>query len=210
MTLDTAWARRWIAEAAATLVGERDRLNGLDRAIGDGDHGENLDRGFQAAADRVSGLADATTPAEVLKVVASALISTVGGAAGPLYGTAFARASRATAGEPEWSAETLATALTAAAEGVAERGKSTRGEKTMNDAWGPAADAASAASGAGESAEKALVAAADAARAGAEATEPLVATKGRASYLGDRSAGHRDPGAESTALLLAAAVTAVS
>ncbi|MGO3885419.1 MAG: dihydroxyacetone kinase subunit DhaL [Mycetocola sp.] len=210
MTLDAAWARRWITGTASVVSDQRDALNTLDRAIGDGDHGENLDRGFHAAVQRVDDLGADATPADVLKAVASTLISTVGGAAGPLYGTAFARAARAAAGETQWDTQLLATVIAAAGGGVEERGKSTRGEKTMNDAWGPAADAAKAAAEEGASVDVALARIAEAAQAGAVATEPLVASKGRASYLGERSIGHRDPGAESTALILAAAAKAAA
>lgn len=208
MTLDGAWARRWVDEAAARVDEARVELNRLDREIGDGDHGENMDRGLRAAQEKVEGLPDDATPADVLKVVAMTLISTVGGAAGPLYGTAFLKASGAVGGSDELGPAEVVALLTAARDGIVLRGKAETGDKTMIDAWTPAVDAASSAAEAGEDATAALVGAADAAEAGAVATEPLVAHKGRASYLGERAIGHRDPGAQSTALLLRAAVTA--
>jgi dihydroxyacetone kinase-like protein len=142
----------------------------------------------------------------VLKTVATTLMSTVGGAAGPLYGTAFLRGSKLADGELD--AAGVASVLEAAVEGIQARGKAEPGEKTMVDAWMPAAQAARSAAEGGAGPVEALRAAADAAAAGAEATEPMVARKGRASYLGERSAGHRDPGAQSSALLLEAAAEA--
>ncbi|QAY70529.1 dihydroxyacetone kinase subunit DhaL [Xylanimonas protaetiae] len=207
MTLDAAWARRWAAQAAATVAAAKDDLTELDRQIGDGDHGHNLDRGFRAVVaklDATPAAADETVGA-VLKLVATTLMSTVGGAAGPLYGTAFLRAAKVTDRE-ELDAPAVVALLEAAVEGITARGHATTGEKTMVDAWQPAAEAAAGADGATTLAV--LEAAAAAADAGATATIPLVATKGRASYLGERSAGHEDPGARSTALLLAAAVAA--
>jgi len=215
VTLDAAWARRWIVEAAAVVAAAKEELTELDRQIGDGDHGFNLDRGFQAVATKLAETpAPADSPEEVgavLKLVAATLMSTVGGAAGPLYGTAFLRAAKVT-GRAELDGSGVVALLQAALEGVQTRGKSVPGEKTMVDAWHPAVAAAVAAAGTGgppeDDAVMVLRAAAQAADAGATATIPLVATKGRASYLGERSAGHEDPGARSTALLLAAAVTA--
>ncbi|MFD1504594.1 dihydroxyacetone kinase subunit L [Georgenia yuyongxinii] len=204
-TLGTEWALDWVARAATAVSEHRIDLIELDRAIGDGDHGENMDRGFTAVTAKLA----ATRPesaGEVLKTVATTLMSTVGGAAGPLYGTAFLRGAKAADGELD--AAGVAAVLEAALEGIKARGKAETGEKTMVDAWTPAAEAARAAADAGRSPVEALRAAADAAAAGADATVPMVATKGRASYLGERSAGHRDPGAESSSLLLAAAAEA--
>lgn len=185
-----------IRAVAATVAEHRVELIQLDRAIGDGDHGENLDRGFQAVlAAFEQSIPD--SPSAVLKVVATTLIAKVGGAAGPLYGTAFLRASTAVKDRQELGPSDVVEALTAALGGVVARGKAEPGEKTMVDALDPAVKAA-----AGDSVADVLTAAADAADAGAEATVPLVARKGRASYLGERSAGHMDPGARSTALLL--------
>ena len=184
--------------AAATIEEHRVELIQLDRAIGDGDHGENMDRGFKA----VLAALDANTPdspSAVLKVVATTLISKVGGAAGPLYGTAFLRASAAVKDRAELTPADIGEALSAALGGVVARGKAELGDKTMVDALDPAVQAAK-----GDTAAEVLAAAADAAATGADATVPLVARKGRASYLGERSAGHMDPGARSTALLLRA------
>jgi dihydroxyacetone kinase-like protein len=185
--------------AAAVVAGHRDELVQLDRAIGDGDHGENLKRGFTAIVSKLDA-STPDTPSAVLKLAATTLISTVGGAAGPLYGTAFLRAATATAEAGELDAASVAKALRAALEGVVARGKAEIGDKTMVDALDPAVRAAEALGDNDTSAV--LAAAAEAAATGAESTVPLVARKGRASYLGERSAGHLDPGARSTALLL--------
>ena len=206
MSLDAAWARRWIELAAADVAEQRDFLVDLDRAIGDGDHGENMDRGFTAAVEAL-GQAQPGSVAEVLKTVAKTLMSTVGGAAGPLYGTAFLRASKA-AGDGELDGAGVAAVIAGALEGIQARGKATTGEKTMVDAWTPALEAARAAAESGSDPAAVLEAAATAAEAGAAATEPMRATKGRASYLGERSIGHLDPGAVSTSLILRAAVRA--
>ncbi|ACZ30186.1 dihydroxyacetone kinase, L subunit [Xylanimonas cellulosilytica DSM 15894] len=207
MTLDAAWARRWVAQAANAVAAAKDDLTELDRQIGDGDHGANLDRGFRAVVAKLdeAPAPDDETVGAVLKAVATTLMSTVGGAAGPLYGTAFLRASKVT-GREEIDSSAVVALLEAALEGITARGHATTGEKTMVDAWHPAAEAAAAADG--QPVLAVLRAAAAAADAGSTATIPLVATKGRASYLGERSAGHEDPGARSTALLLAAAVAA--
>ena len=206
MSLDAAWARRWIELAAADVAEQRDYLVDLDRAIGDGDHGENMDRGFKAAVEAL-GQAQPASVAEVLKTVAKTLMSTVGGAAGPLYGTAFLRASKA-AGDGELDGAGVAAVIAGALDGIQARGKATTGEKTMVDAWTPALEAARAAAESGSDPATVLEAAATAAEAGAAATEPMRATKGRASYLGERSIGHLDPGAVSTSLILRAAVRA--
>ena len=206
MSLDAAWARRWIELSAADIAEQRGYLVDLDRAIGDGDHGENMDRGFKASVEAL-GQAQPASVAEVLKTVAKTLMSTVGGAAGPLYGTAFLRASKA-AGDGELDGAGVAALIAGALDGIQARGKATTGEKTMVDAWTPALEAARAAAEAGSDPVAVLEAAATAAEAGAAATEPMRATKGRASYLGERSIGHLDPGAVSTSLILRAAVRA--
>ena len=206
MSLDAAWARRWIELSAADVAEQRDYLVDLDRAIGDGDHGENMDRGFKAAVEAL-GQAQPASVAEVLKTVAKTLMSTVGGAAGPLYGTAFLRASKA-AGDGDLDGAGVAAVIAGALDGIQARGKATTGEKTMVDAWTPALEAARAAAESGSDPAAVLEAAATAAEAGAAATEPLRATKGRASYLGERSIGHLDPGAVSTSLILRAAASA--
>lgn len=204
-SLGTAWAVAWVRRTTQVVVEHREELIELDRQIGDGDHGENLSRGFTAVAAKLDGLTE--PPGDVgavLKLVATTLMSTVGGAAGPLYGTAYLRAAKVT-DLPDLDSAAVVAMLEAGLEGIVVRGKATTGEKTMVDAWSPAVDAAVAAADAGASPAAVLAAAAEAARAGAVATIPLVATKGRASYLGERSAGHQDPGATSTALILAAA-----
>jgi dihydroxyacetone kinase-like protein len=195
-----------IRAVAATVEQHRDELVMLDREIGDGDHGENLKRGFTAVVSKLDSPGD--TPGAVLKLVASTLISTVGGAAGPLYGTAFLRASSAIGQEAELTAESIVVALGAALDGIVARGKAEPGDKTMVDALGPAVKAAEAAGS--TDIATVLSAAADAANQGAQDTIALVARKGRASYLGERSAGHMDPGARSTALLLRALADAAS
>ena len=206
MSLDAAWARRWIESSAADIAEQRDYLVDLDRAIGDGDHGENMDRGFKAAVEALEQARPGSV-AEVLKTVAKTLMSTVGGAAGPLYGTAFLRASKA-AGDGDLDGAGVAAVIAGALDGIQARGKATAGEKTMVDAWTPALEAARAAAESGSDGAAVLEAAATAAESGAAATEPLRATKGRASYLGERSIGHLDPGAVSTSLILRAAVRA--
>lgn len=206
MSLDAAWARRWIELSAADIAEQRDYLVDLDRAIGDGDHGENMDRGFKAAVEALEQ-AQPGSVAEVLKTVAKTLMSTVGGAAGPLYGTAFLRASKA-AGDGDLDGAGVVAVIAGALDGIQARGKATTGEKTMVDAWTPALEAARAAAESGSDPAAVLEAAATAAEAGAAATEPMRATKGRASYLGERSIGHLDPGAVSTSLILRAAVRA--
>lgn len=208
-SLDAGWAVAWVRRTAQVVAEHREELIELDRQIGDGDHGENLNRGFTAVTAKLDALeAPPGDVGAVLKLVATTLMSTVGGAAGPLYGTAYLRAAKVT-GLPELDSAAVVALLEAGLEGIVVRGKATTGEKTMVDAWTPAVEAAVAAADAGASPAAVLAAAAEAARAGAEATIPLVATKGRASYLGERSAGHQDPGATSTALILeAAAATA--
>lgn len=199
----TQATRDAIKEMAAAMEENRRYLTKLDSEIGDGDHGNNMHRGFQAALERLEGT-ESSTPADVLKAVSMALISKVGGAAGPLYGTAFLRASTALADKKEVSADDVAEALEAALGGVKQRGKAEVGDKTIIDALEPAARAAKEAAGQG-SVTAVFRAAAEAANEGAESTVPLTARKGRASYLGARSQGHKDPGATSTYLLLDAA-----
>lgn len=186
----------------------KDELVELDRQIGDGDHGENLDRGFRAVVAKLSSSSPQTV-GEVLKTVATTLMSTVGGASGPLYGTAYLRAAKVS-GLAELDAHATVALLEGALEGVTARGRATTGEKTMVDAWAPAVEAAIAAADAHAQPAAVLEAAAEAARLGLESTRDMVATKGRASYLGERSRGHLDPGAASTALILAAAVRAAA
>ena len=205
MTLDSTWVRAWIERTAEVLTTERHTLSELDRQIGDGDHGENLARGFAAVRERIGQTPDDATPATLVKLVATTLISTVGGAAGPLLGTAYLKGAAALGDASELDARAVVALLTAARDGVVLRGKAETGDKTMVDAWTPAVDAAAAAAESGAPPADVLRAAADAAAEGAAATEPLVARKGRASYLGDRAIGHRDPGAQSSSLIITAA-----
>src|SRR5680860_1034301 len=190
VSLGVGWAEAWIRHGADVLAEHRLELIILDRDIGDGDHGENMDRGFQAVLVKLDDLPPESNPGDVFKLVATTLISTVGGPAGPLYGTAFLKGALAVAGAPALDGAALVALLTAARDGIVLRGKAESGDKTMVDAWTPAVDAAAAAVADGADETAVLTAAAEAAEAGALATEPLVARKGRASYLGERSAGH--------------------
>jgi dihydroxyacetone kinase phosphoprotein-dependent L subunit len=199
--MDAGFFRAWIAGIAAVVVAQRDHLTQLDSAIGDADHGINLARGFTAVQEALAG-ADTPTPGSVLLLTGSTLISKVGGASGPLYGTAFRHAAKALGDKPEVDLPELAGALEAALAGVTKLGAARLGEKTMVDALAPAVAAFSAAVASGASAQDALAALTDAADAGAQDTIALQALKGRASYLGPRSVGHEDPGAASTALIL--------
>lgn len=201
--LDAAFFRRWLVEATAAVDRAASRLTELDSAIGDADHGVNLQRGFSAASTALE-LDPPPTPGAVLTATGRQLISKVGGASGPLLGTALRRAGKALGGEDTATPGRLADALQAAVDGVRELGGAALGDKTMVDALLPAAEAFTAALGTGAGVAEALSAAANAAEEGARATIPLQARKGRASYLGERSKGHQDPGATSTALLIAA------
>jgi len=198
----------WLREFARTVHEQRDQLTELDSAIGDADHGTNMDRGLAAAVAALDDAAPETAGA-LLKKVGTTLVSTVGGASGPLYGTLFLRMAVALGDDDAASAEQLAAALRAGLDGVAARGRAELGDKTMLDALAPAVDALDAALAGGAALGEALAAASDAAERGRDATTPLQARKGRASYLGERSIGHQDPGATSVALLVAAAATAL-
>ena len=202
--MDTAALTAWVREFARLVARDRDLLTDLDSAIGDGDHGTNLDRGLTAVVSALDA-EPPESPSALFKKVGMTLISKVGGASGPLYGTAFLRMA-ASAGETV-DAAGFAKVLRAGLDGVVARGKAEPGDKTMVDALAPAVDALDAAVAAGDSLAGCLRKAADAAERGSEATVPLVARKGRASYLGERSAGHADPGATSVTLLLTAAAT---
>lgn len=203
MSCDAAGVAAAIRAVAATVAEHRVELTHLDRDIGDGDHGENLSRGFTAVLTKLDAAAP-STPGAVLKLVATTLISTVGGAAGPLFGTAFLRAATSVGDVETLDAAAVVTALTAARDGVVARGKAESGDKTMVDALTPAVTAAKTAADSGGSVAVVLAAAAEAATGGAAATTPMQARKGRASYLGERSIGHPDPGATSTGYLLQA------
>jgi dihydroxyacetone kinase-like protein len=195
--------RAWITAAARVIEEQRDHLTQLDAAIGDADHGINLSRGFTAVLSAIESAAPAT-PGAVLTLTGSTLISKVGGASGPLYGMAFRGAGKALGDAADVDLPGLAAALEAALAGVQRLGAAREGDKTMVDALAPATGAFSKAVAEGASDTEALTVLVDAARAGAMATIPMQALKGRASYLGPRSVGHEDPGAASTALILAA------
>ena len=194
----------WIADYASTVAEQADYLTDLDRAIGDADHGSNMKRGMTKAAE----LADAeefTAIDAYLKKVGMSLVSNVGGASGPLYGTFFLRMAAAMAGVEEAEASEVGAGLRAGVEGILARGKAEVGDKTMYDAWSPALEAFDAAVGDGADLASALAAAVEAAGTGRDGTKDLVARKGRASYLGERSRGHIDPGASSSTMLLESA-----
>lgn len=193
----------WLREFARLVHENRDMLTELDSAIGDADHGSNLDRGMTAVVEAVASAPPADAAA-LLKQTGMTLVSKVGGASGPLYGTFFLRAAGAIGDGADADADGLAKALRAGFEGVLARGKAEPGDKTMVDAMGPACDALEKALSDGASLADGLKAASAAADTGRDATTPMLARKGRASYLGERSIGHQDPGATSTALILAA------
>jgi dihydroxyacetone kinase-like protein len=203
-TVGSAELGRWLRAFADAVTENAAELTKLDSAIGDADHGANMRRGMTAAIGKLDAAPDAA-PSVLLKTAGMTLVSTVGGASGPLYGTFFLRMSTSIGDKAELDAAGFAAALRAGLDGVVARGKAAPGDKTMLDALIPAVDALDAALADGAGLRDALRAAADAADAGRDATVPLVARKGRASYLGERSAGHQDPGATSTALLLTAA-----
>jgi dihydroxyacetone kinase-like protein len=205
-TVGPAGLGRWLRAFADAITENADELTALDSAIGDADHGANMRRGMTAVVGKLDVAPDAP-PATLLKTAGMTLVSTVGGASGPLYGTLFLRMATSAGDRSELDAAAFAAALRAGLEGVLARGKAQVGDKTMVDALTPALDALDAALADGASLGDGLRAAAAAAEKGAEDTVPLVARKGRASYLGERSAGHRDPGATSTALLLDAAAS---
>ena len=217
--VDAAAVAAWLRAFAAEVAAHRDELTELDAAIGDADHGANMDRGMQAVVARLAaaggsedggmeqtpgaGGATKRTPlGPLLKTAGMTLVSTVGGAAGPLYGTFFLELGRAAGDRAELTPAEWAEALAAAVAGVQARGKAEAGDKTMVDALLPAAAALREAAASGAPLDLAARAAADAAAGGMRATTPMVARKGRASYLGERSAGHQDPGATSSWLLL--------
>jgi dihydroxyacetone kinase-like protein len=203
--MDAEVFRAWIVSAAGVIEANRDHLTQLDAAIGDADHGINLSRGFTAVLGALDAAeAKAATPGAILTLTGNTLISKVGGASGPLYGTAFRRAGKALGGAADVDLAALSAALDAALAGVQQLGAAREGDKTMVDALAAATRAFSKAITEGASQDDALDSLAEAASAGATATISMQALKGRASYLGPRSVGHEDPGAASTALILAA------
>jgi dihydroxyacetone kinase-like protein len=203
VVIDAAALDRWIRAFAAVVAESEEELTRLDSAIGDADHGANMRRGLKAVVAKLDEAAPAG-PAALLKQAGMTMVSTVGGASGPLYGTFFLRMAAAVGDAGTLDKAGFAAALRAGVDGVVARGKAEAGDKTMYDALAPAVDALDAALG-GEDTSGALQAAADAAAHGRDATTPMQARKGRASYLGERSVGHQDPGATSAALLLQAA-----
>ena len=207
MTITHEAIEEWMKRFAADVAENRAYLTKLDGAIGDGDHGTNMDRGMKKALEKLEA-ADGDDIGASLKTVGMALVSSVGGAAGPLYGTLFLQMGQATAGKSDLDLPGFTAALDAGVQGVIKRGKAEPGDKTMLDALGPAVEALREA-GDDTDVAGALGRAAEAAREGMEATIPLVARKGRASYLGERSAGHQDPGATSSHLLLKTVAEAV-
>jgi phosphoenolpyruvate---glycerone phosphotransferase subunit DhaL len=202
--------RRWLEQAAASLHEQRDYLTQLDAAIGDADHGTNMDRGFTAVVEKLSDPDGPVSPGRLLISAGGTLVSKVGGASGPLWGTALRRAGRALGDAEEFGSDELTSALDAALEGVVELGAAHEGEKTMVDALAPAVRTLRESLADGRSLSDAVQAAYEAGEEGMKATVPLQASKGRASYLGERSIGHQDPGATSTVLILGALARTVS
>jgi phosphoenolpyruvate---glycerone phosphotransferase subunit DhaL len=203
MPITTEDTVRWIQQVALVLHENREYLTQLDSPIGDADHGINMDRGFKAVMDKLPTFANMDI-GSILKTVGTTLVSTVGGASGPLYGTAFLRAGMATSGKNELYEADVVPMFDAALEGIKARGKAQPGEKTMVDALTPALAAMKEAEQQNVGMTRMLRRASDAAEAGMKATIPMLATKGRASYLGERSIGHQDPGATSSWLMLKA------
>jgi len=207
--VDARAIRSWLSLFAEEVAANRDLLTTLDSAIGDADHGANLDRGATAALAAIAGV-EQSSPGVLLKTTGMTLVSTVGGASGPLYGTFFLRMAGSTGDAESLDGPAFAAALRAGLEGVVARGRAQAGDKTMYDALAPACDALDGALADGRELADALSLAAAAADAGRDATIPMLARKGRASYLGERSVGHQDPGATSAALLVSTAARALS
>jgi dihydroxyacetone kinase-like protein len=204
MTFTTEDLQRLFAGIAEDIAAERDHLCELDGAIGDGDHGLAMDAGCQAAAKAVGELDAGIAPTTAFNVAAKAFLNAVGASSGPLYATAFMRAGAAAKGKQTLSDDDFLSVFAAMAQGIQERGKAEPGEKTMVDAWKPAADAALDARQSGKPLAQCFEAAERAARAGCEATSNMTAAKGRASRLGDRVIGHIDPGAASAVIIISA------
>ncbi|HVD81567.1 MAG TPA: dihydroxyacetone kinase subunit DhaL [Propionibacteriaceae bacterium] len=206
-TVATAALDRWVRSFALLVAENKDLLTDLDAAIGDGDHGANMDRGMRAVLVALDDTPPVTASA-LFNKVGMTLVSTVGGASGPLFGTFFLRAGGSFGDTAEISLAQLAAALRAGLEGIVARGKAEAGDKTMYDALAPAVDALDSAVSEGMDKADAVKLASVAAESGRDATTPMLARKGRASYLGERSVGHQDPGATTVALLMAAATRA--
>ncbi|WP_019971591.1 dihydroxyacetone kinase subunit DhaL [Mycobacterium sp. 141] len=202
--MDLAQLTAWLREFARVIGENAQYLSDLDAAIGDADHGINMERGMTAVVAALDDTPPAD-PAALCKLVGMTLVKSVGGASGPLYGTFFLRMAPALGTDSEVSAANFASALRAGVDGVVQRGRAEAGDKTMYDALAPAVDALDSALSTHASLPEGLSTAAAAAQKGRDATESLIARKGRASYLGERSVGHIDPGAASAALLIAAA-----
>ncbi len=209
-TISLDQLRAWLGRFAELVTDQRAYLTELDSAIGDADHGANMARGMTAVMEKIGAGTPAGAADELFKTVGMTLVTSVGGASGPLYGTFFLRMGMTAGAVPAFDAASLGVALRAGLEGVVARGKAEAGDKTMFDAMAPALDAYDAAIAGGGSVQDAAAAAFAAAETGRDATAPLVARKGRASYLGERSAGHLDPGATSTALLFQALTETLS
>lgn len=209
-SVNSVTVRRWLEAAAVMIREQREYLTQLDAAIGDADHGTNMDRGFTAVVAKLDGLEDAPPPGQLLATAGATLVSTVGGASGPLWGTAMRRAGRTLGDVEDVDLPELAAAFEAALDGIVELGAASEGDKTMVDALAPAVRVLRERAGTGAEAAEALAAARQASEDGMRATVPLQATKGRASYLGERSIGHQDPGATSTAIIIAALEQAVA
>jgi dihydroxyacetone kinase-like protein len=204
-TVDAADLSGWVHEFGRLVADHKEYLTELDAAIGDADHGINMNRGLTAVASALTASPPAN-PAALFRQVGMTLVSTVGGAAGPLFGTFFLRLGTALGDGADIDPATFAVGLRAGLDGVVARGRAEAGDKTMYDALAPAVDALDRALADGQDLGRGLRAALDAAEAGRDATIPMLARKGRASYLGERSVGHQDPGATTVALLVAAAV----
>jgi dihydroxyacetone kinase-like protein len=200
----------WMRDVAEAMKAESGHLTQLDAAIGDGDHGVNMERGFSAVEKALAGQNSEVPPGRLLIVAGKTLVSTVGGASGPLWGVALRRAGRSLGDRESFDGAQLADALQAAIDGIVELGAAAPGDKTMIDALVPAVEALNAALASGRPLDQAVALAADAAEDGARSTVPMQARKGRASYLGERSIGHQDPGATSSALIVRALARAVS
>ena len=200
----------WLNEARSAIAGRADYLTQLDAAIGDGDHGVNMTRGFEAVAMAIAAQGSEVPPGRLLVLAGNTLVATVGGASGPLWGSLFRAAGRSLGSADGFDGEALAGALDAGLAAVVDLGAATPGDKTMVDALDPATATLRTCMADGASVAEAVAAAAEAAEAGAAATVPMQARKGRASYLGERSIGHQDPGATSAALIVRALHAAVA